>query len=71
MLMNLKPICFALSLAALGVPLSALAQTPAPFDNPGVTSNPEQGEIGALSRFSITYEDERGVLPNPSNIPSQ
>lgn len=65
MLMNLKPICFALSLAALGVPLSALAQTPAPFDNPGVTSNPEQGEIGALSRFSITYENERGVLPNP------
>lgn len=60
--MNLKAT-FVISSVALG--LTVAAQNPPPFDNPGVTANPVQGEVGTLQRFSLTYENERAVLPNP------
>lgn len=60
--MNLKAT-FVISSVALG--LTVAAQNPPPFDNPGVTANPVQGEVGTLQRFSLTYENEQGVVPNP------
>lgn len=49
--MNLKAT-FVISSVALG--LTVAAQNPPPFDNPGVTANPVQGEVGTLQRFSLT-----------------
>lgn len=60
--MNLRTT-FAISSVVLG--LTVAAQNPPPFDNPGVTANPAQGEVGTLQRFSLTYENEQGVFPNP------
>ncbi|MCI5627678.1 MAG: hypothetical protein MR333_08745 [Porphyromonadaceae bacterium] len=54
-----------LAIAALSMPLAAAAQTPAPFENPSVTANPAQGEVATLQRISLTYANERGVVPNP------
>lgn len=60
--MNLKAT-LVISSVALG--LTVAVQNPPPFDNPGVTANPVQGEVGTLQRFSLTYENEQGVVPNP------
>ena len=54
-----------LAIAALSMPLAAAAQTHASFENPGVTANPAQGEVATLQRISLTYANERGVVPNP------
>ena len=60
--MNLKN--FLLSAAVvLALPASVAAQSP--FDNPGVTADPAQGEVGTLQRISLTYDGQRGVFPNP------
>ena len=51
--------------ATMSLPLAVIAQSPAPFENPGVTANPAQGEVSTLQRISLTYADQKGVFPNP------
>lgn len=57
--------CLMTAALAASVSLPALADTPPPYDNPGVTANPAQGEVATLQRISLTYANERGVVPNP------
>lgn len=54
-----------ITVAALIQTVSAVAQTPAAFDNPGVEADPPQGEVGTLQRIALTWENQRGVFPNP------
>ncbi len=62
--MKLKNILL-FAAATLSLPLAVVAQSPAPFDNPGVTADPAQGEVSTLQRISLTYVDQKGVFPNP------
>lgn len=57
--------CLMTAALAASVSIPALADTPPPYDNPGVTANPAQGEVATLQRISLTYANERGVVPNP------
>lgn len=62
--MRIKPLML-IAVAALSFVSPAFAQSPRPFDNPGAVSDPVQGEVGSLQRFTITFENQRGVFPNP------
>lgn len=65
-LLNLQPMDLKnllLSAAAfLALPMSVSAQQP--YDNPGVTADPPQGEVSKLQRISLTFENEKVALPN-------
>ncbi len=61
--MNLKYFLL-LTASALAMPAASYAESFG-FENPGITSDPPQGEVGTLQRIALTYDGQQGVFANP------
>lgn len=53
------------AVAALAFTSPAVAENPQPFDNPGVTADPPQGEVTTLKNLTLTFANYSAVFPNP------